>query len=119
MLCNGVNEQLNGKSVCRFTVVQEGLFDIIRIPLLQLDWDRVKVRIWRTFVAHGADTFGATHWGTGWCPLVRLCRRQVDGEELLKCVDLDVECALDLKNRMLEEAVKRGSVGTVKVGLVQ
>ena len=50
-------------------------------------------------------------------PVIRFCRRPTDGHKLLKLVfaHATVDLSGNIQNRMLEEAVKRGSATTVEV----
>ena len=81
---------------------------------LQLDWEDVSGKVLQKFIVQGVNLSEKRKCSVFKHPLLRLCRRTVDGCQLLKLVG-PLSVSQDFKNKMLEEAVKRGSSSTVEV----
>lgn len=87
------------------------------IPPFQLDTEEVRYEeVLAECIRKGADLLGDKDGPKCKWPLLRLCRIRDDGDSLLKLVDLQ-NVHPDYKNRMFEEAIKRGSDRTVQVGI--
>ena len=81
---------------------------------LQLDWEDVSDKVLQALIAQGVHLSEKRKCSMFKHPLLRLCRRTVDGCQLLKLVGR-LSVSKDFKSKMLEEAVKRGSSSTVEV----
>ena len=79
-----------------------------RLYRLQLDWEDVSGKVLQKLIDRGVNLSEQRTCSMSKHPLVRLCRRTVNGCKLLKLVDPS-SISQEFRNRMLKEAVKRGS----------
>lgn len=90
--------------------------DTSMVPLFQLDREDFSSRLLQAVFVPGPQfVVGGNHCPQVKYPLLRLCRRPRDGDRLLTSVVELQSVHHEYKNRMLVEAVRRGSADTVNV----
>jgi ankyrin repeat protein len=79
------------------------------------DWPNISVEVLQAFITRGADFIEGQP-----SPVLQLCQRPADGCRLVELIlgQNKVHLSGDLKKKMLEKAVKRGSVNTVELLLL-
>ena len=83
---------------------------------LQLDWEDVSDKVLKSLVDGGVNLAEQRNFSISRHPLVRLCRRTLDGHELLEMFSRSLtSISQKFRNRMLEEAIRRGSFSTARV----
>jgi hypothetical protein len=79
-----------------------------------LDWEDVSEKVLQSLIHGGVNLSEQRKCSVNRHPLVRLCCRVENGYQLLKLVNIS-SISQELKNRMLEESIKRGSFMTAQV----